>query len=224
MKYSLVATACLLPALALADDIEFSGEFDQFELRSQGLALWDAELFIGNAADQALVIKSTAEIPNRYLGAHEAQVLGQMAANDTWTLRAGVRSDHYPDPKRHWGVLSALAESDAGTAYEITGFVSPDNQGLLLGIEHFWEVAPQWKLIPKAELLFHTEDDIETATGEGLSYAEVGLRLRYVASPWFKPYVGINWITSHGNTRDFLEQEGARKQNFTYRAGFTWAF
>lgn len=222
-KFSVVLSA-LCAASLQAQEARFSGEFDQLELRSQGLALWDGELFYGNAADKALVLKTSAEVPNRHLGAHELQLLVQKAINDSWQLRAGLRNDTYPDPQRNWAVLSLSGENAQGTAFEMTGYAHRDNQSLLLGAEHFWELQPRLKLIPKAELVFNSKDDVETSVGQGLSTLELGVRLRYIHSPQLKPYVGVNWITSYGNTRDMLAAEGARKQNFTVRAGLSWAF
>nr|WP_246341379.1 copper resistance protein B [Simiduia aestuariiviva] len=209
---------------AWADSAQFSGEFDQLEARSQGLLLWDGELFFGNASNRALVLKTAAELPNRLLGSHELQLLVQTALNNRWQVRAGVRMDTYPDPTRSWGVVSFTGENALGTALEITGFAHGENQSLLLGAEHVFQLKPRLELIPKAEVVFNSHDDVATSVGAGLSTLELGARLRYHYTAAVKPYVGINWITSYGNSRDLLNAEGARAQNFTLRAGFSWAF
>ncbi|BFM09920.1 hypothetical protein R50072_00730 [Simiduia litorea] len=216
----------LFSTVAFADSEEaiLSGEFDLVEWRSQGVGLWDGEIFLGNAADNALVFKTSAALFDERENAHEIQLLGQTGINDSWVFRAGVRADSYPEPTRNWGVISFTGETESGTALEATAFANDANQSLLLGAEHFFEITPRLKLIPKAELTFFGNDDIDTSIGEGLSTLEVGLRLRYIVNPVFKPYVGINWINSYGRTRDILDAELSRTQNFNWRAGFTLAF
>lgn len=224
-KDKLVLLLGLLPTLmqpVFADDMVLYAEFDQFELRTQGLALWDVEIFGGDVSDKGFVIKSAAEVPNRRLGSHEVQVLGQQMLNDSWALRSGLRSDNYPEPRRNWGVVSLVGENDWGTGFEVTGYANRRNSSLLIGAEHFHEIAERWKLIPKIEAVAYGDDDEETSIGRGLSTLEIGIRLRHIVTPDFKPYVGINWITSFSRTRELLEAEGSRSRNFTLRAGFTF--
>ncbi|MDX2274468.1 MAG: copper resistance protein B, partial [Hyphomonadaceae bacterium] len=41
-----------------------------------------------------------------------------------------------------------------------------------------------------------------------LTNAELGVRLRYEIRREFAPYVGIEWSSSFGDTRDYVEARG----------------
>jgi copper resistance protein B len=74
-------------------------------------------------------------------------------------------------------------------------------------------------LQPRAELNFAARNSPETRTGQGLSSAELGLRLRYEIRREFAPYVGVVWERRLGRTADYARQDGEPVEATSFVAG-----
>ena len=85
-------------------------------------------------------------------------------------------------------------------------------------------LSQKWVLSPELEINIFGKDDEVTATGEGLSNIETGLRLRYELSREFAPYIGINWGKKYGNTATFASSEGEDVEDSQVVAGVRFWF
>ncbi len=74
--------------------------------------------------------------------------------------------------------------------------------------EYDLRVTQRLILQPRAEINLSAEDIPEFAIGAGVSTVQVGARLRYEIRREFAPYIGVEWTSGVGETRNLLEARG----------------
>lgn len=228
MKKLVTAMAALsLTGTAFAggmDDDPLVGKvmIDQLEIRStdgDDPTVWEVDAWIGKDLNK-LWFKSEGEYVSGETEEAELQLLYSRAISPFWDVQAGWRRDLKPEPERDWfaigvkGLAPYLFEVDASLF-----FGEHDQLGASLQAEYEYMLTQKWVLSPEVELNYHSKDDEETGTGEGLSDAQLGLRLRYEFRREFAPYIGVNWWGKFGNTADFAELEGEETDDVQFVAG-----
>lgn len=139
----------------------------------------------------------------------ELQVLYSRAVTPYFDLQAGARQTYRPDGDRTDLVLGV--QGLAPYLFEVDTAVFFSNRGELTAraqAEYDLRVTQRVILQSRAEINLSAEDIPEFAIGAGVSTMQVGARLRYEIRREFAPYVGVEWTSGVGATRDMLEARG----------------
>jgi len=79
-------------------------------------------------------------------------------------------------------------------------------------------------LQPRIELNAYGKSDPDRGIGSGLSDVAAGLRLRYEITRQFAPYIGVEWVSRYGETKDLLREAGGRGSDTRLVAGVRFWF
>ncbi|CAN7609898.1 copper resistance protein B [Phenylobacterium sp. LjRoot225] len=169
---------------------------------------WDGEAWYGGDYNR-LVLRSEGEGAVREgLESAEVQALYSRAVGRYTDLRAGLRQDFSPHARTY---LAVGAESLLPYWFDVEGsaFLSTEGE-VLVRAEGSYDLRLFQRVVlqPRAELNFAAQNSPETRTGQGLSSAELGLRLRYEIRREFAPYIGVSWERRFGRTADYARDEG----------------
>ncbi|WP_413246965.1 copper resistance protein B [Sphingomonas sp. 1P06PA] len=170
---------------------------------------WDGEGWFGSDLDR-LTIKTEGDATRgRGIDEAEIQALYSRAIGPYFNLQAGVRQDFGPGPSPTHASIGFEGLAPYWFDVEGTLFLS-DAGDVTARLEATYDQRITQRLIlqPRAELNFAAQDIPATATGAGLSTAELGLRLRYEFAREFAPYVGISHDRSVGQTARYARAEG----------------
>lgn len=186
---------------------------------------WEAQAWYGGDINKAW-IKSEGE--GRFgsqAEAAELQALWSRAFTPWFDLQAGVRYDWGPEPGRAYlvlglqGLMPYLFEVDAAAFLSEEGDFSARFEA-----EYDLRVTQRLVLQPRAELEIAAQDVPELGIGSGISDVELGVRLRYVATPELAPYAGVQWQRKLGPTADFARLAGDDADEFFVLAGASFRF
>lgn len=144
----------------------------------------------------------------------ELQLLYSRAVTPYFDLQAGVRQSYFEGEDRTDLVLGVQGLAPYWFEVGAAAFVSTEGD-LTARAEAEYDLRLTQRLIlqPSAELNFAAQDIPALDIGAGVTDAEVGLRLRYEFSRRFAPYVGIEWTSALGETRDIRETLGEDTQS-----------
>ena len=133
----------------------------------------------------------------------EIQALWSHAIGPWFDLQSGVRYDIRDGSDRAHLVLGAQGLAPYWIEVEASAFLS-DKGDLTAKIEAEHDARITQKLIlqPRAEIGLSAQDVPDDLVGAGVSSASIGFRLRYEITPLFAPYVGAEYESSFGETRD----------------------
>lgn len=153
----------------------------------------------------------------------EVQVLYSRAISPFWNLQGGLRYDIEPDGSAHAVVaMNGLApywvELDASAFLSETG-------DLTARIEAEYELLLTQRLIlqPRIEANLAAQDIPDRETGAGLVSIDAGLRLRYEIVREFAPYIGVEWQSTFGDTRNAIKGAGGDAEEVALLFGVrTW--
>jgi copper resistance protein B len=184
---------------------------------------WDGEAWFGGDINR-LVLRSEGEgAVKDGPDSGEVQALYSRAVGRYVDLQAGVRQDVAP-PGRTYLALGAQSLLPYWFDLEGTLFLSTKGE-LLARAEATYDLRLAQRLVlqPRAELNFAAQNTRETRTGEGLSDAELGLRLRYEVRREFAPYVGVTWQRRFGKSIEYWRAAGEGPGATTFVVGVrTW--
>jgi copper resistance protein B len=129
-------------------------------------------------------------------------------------LQAGVRQSYIEGEDRTDLVLGVQGLAPYWFEVGAAAFVSTEG-AVTARAEAEYDLRLTQKLIlqPAAELNFAAQDIPDLEIGAGLTDATVGVRLRYEFSRRFAPYVGVEWTSAIGETRDIREALGGDTQS-----------
>lgn len=144
----------------------------------------------------------------------ELQLLYSRAVTPYFDLQAGVRQSYLEGEDRTDLVLGVQGLAPYWFEVGAAAFVSTEGD-VTARAEAEYDLRLTQRLIlqPAAELNFAAQDIPELDVGAGLTDATVGVRLRYEFSRRFAPYVGVEWTSAIGETRDIREALGADTQS-----------
>ncbi len=140
----------------------------------------------------------------------EVQLLYSRAVTPYFDLQAGVRQSYLDGDDRADLVLGVQGLAPYWFEVGAAAFVSTDGD-VTARAEAEYDLRLTQKLIlqPAAELNFAAQDIPDLDIGAGLTDATVGVRLRYEVSRSLAPYVGLEWSSALGETRDIRDNLGA---------------
>jgi copper resistance protein B len=179
---------------------------------------WDGEAWFGGDLNR-FVLKSEGEGDRHGVEAGEVQALYSRAVGLYTDLQAGVRQDVEPKSRTY---ATVGFETLLPYWIEAGGALFLSSKGDVLGRAEGaidWRLTQRLVVQPRAELNFAAQDIPETATGSGLSDAELGLRLRYEIRRAFAPYVGVAWDRRLGRTADYARAQGREVSDTSFVVG-----
>lgn len=144
----------------------------------------------------------------------ELQLLYSRAVTPYFDLQAGLRQSYLDGQDRTDLVLGVQGLAPYWFEVGAAAFVSTEGD-VTARAEAEYDLRLTQKLIlqPSAELNFAAQDIPDLDIGAGFTDANAGIRLRYEISRSFAPYVGIEWTSSLGETRDIREALGDDTQS-----------
>lgn len=181
---------------------------------------WEVEGWYGGDIDR-FAIKSKGE--GAFGGSLEKLEVqaGWFHALDAWfNLRAGVRQDFEPRPRRTHAVLAI--EGLAPYWFEVEGELFLSHKGELTAraeASYDQRITQRLILEPNAELNLSAQDMPDLDTGAGFTSVEAGLRLRYEVVREFAPYVGVAWERKLGRTARYARLHGEDAAALAFVAG-----
>ncbi len=140
----------------------------------------------------------------------ELQLLYSRAVTPYFDLQAGIRQSYLDGEDQTDLVLGVQGLAPYWFEVVAAAFVSTEGD-VTARAEAEYDLRLTQKLIlqPTAELNFAAQDIPDLDIGAGLTDANVGMRLRYEVSRSFAPYIGIEWASALGETRDIRNSLGA---------------
>jgi copper resistance protein B len=144
----------------------------------------------------------------------ELQLLYSRAVTPYFDLQSGVRQSYLEGDDRTDLVLGVQGLAPYWFEVDAAAFVSTEGD-VTARAETQYDLRLTQKLILQtaAELNFAMQDIPDLDIGAGLTDATVGVRLRYEFSRRFAPYVGVEWTSAIGETRNIREALGADTQS-----------
>jgi copper resistance protein B len=171
--------------------------------------VWDAQGWYGGDIHRFWWKSEGEGALNGELETAEIEALYSRAFTPYFDFQAGVRQRYTPEADRTDLVVGVLGLAPYWFEVDVAAFLS--NEGELSAraeAEYDLRLTQRLILQPRAEINLSAEDVPELAIGSGVTSAELGVRLRYEIRREFAPYVGIEWSSSFGDTRDFLKARG----------------
>jgi copper resistance protein B len=144
----------------------------------------------------------------------ELQLLYSRAVTPYFDLQAGVRQNYLDGEGRTDLVVGIQGLAPYWFEIGAAAFVSTDGD-LTARAEAAYDLRLTRRLIlqPSAEINLAAQDIPDLDLGAGFTDAEIGLRLRYEFSRRFAPYVGVEWTSALGDTRDIRKAQGEDTQS-----------
>lgn len=153
----------------------------------------------------------------------EIQALYSRAIAPFWDVQAGLRYDIEPDGLAH-GVVALNGLAPYWFEVDASAFFS-EKGDLTARVEAEYELLLTQRLIlqPRIEANLSAQDIPERETGSGLNSIDAGLRLRYEFKREFAPYIGVEWQSAFGDTRDMIKAAGRDGDEVVFLVGLrTW--
>jgi len=148
------------------------------------------------------------------------QALWSHAINPWFDLQTGVRYDTGGREDRAHLVLGLQGLAPYWIEVEAAAFLSDEGDlTARLEAEHDVRLTQALILQPRAEIDFALQDMPAERIGSGISGAAIGWRLRYQVTPLVAPYLGVEYETSLGSTRDMNRAAGEDADSLAFLAG-----
>lgn len=144
----------------------------------------------------------------------ELQLLYSRAITPYFDLQAGLRQSYLDGQDRTDLVVGVQGLAPYWFEIGAAAFVSTEGDVTARAeAEYDLRITQRLILQPSAELNFAAQDIPDLDIGAGFTDANVGVRLRYEISRSFAPYVGVEWTSALGETRDIRETLGDDTQS-----------
>lgn len=138
----------------------------------------------------------------------EIQVLYSRAVTPYFDVQAGLRQSYRPAGDRTDLVIGVQGLAPYLFEVNAEAFVSSEGE-VTARAEAEYDLRLTQRLIlqPSAEINFSADEIPEFNIGSGLTDIELGARLRYELRRDFAPYVGVEWESALGPTRDMIKAD-----------------
>lgn len=191
-----------LLAMVIVDKVEYrkTSGHDHFA--------WEADAWLGYDVNKAW-LKTEGENSEDRTEEAELQLLYSRAVTTNWDFQVGWRGDFRPKPERNWLAVGVRGLAPYHFDIDIAAFIG-DAGRTSIRADADYEILFTQRLIlvPEIEVDWFGEDDPEHVIGSGLSSIELGLRLRYEIRREFAPFIGLNWWTKLGDTKEIARAVG----------------
>lgn len=185
---------------------------------------WEVQGWYGNDIDK-LRLSSEGERREGRVEDAEVELLWSHAVAPFWDTQLGLREDLGDGPSRHWAAFGIQGLAPYWVELEATAYVGPSGRtAARVRVEYELLFTQRLILQPELELNLYGRHDPATHTGQGLSDAKLGLRLRYEIRREFAPYVGVVWVHRFGSSAYYARQAGERATDRQFVAGVRFWF
>jgi len=185
---------------------------------------WEVQGWYGNDNDK-LWLRSEGERHDGRVEDADVELLWNHAIAPFWDTQLGVRQDLGDGPQRRWASFGIQGLAPYWFELQATAYLGPSGRtAARLRAEYELLFTQRLILQPEVELNLHGRNDPATRTGQGLSDATLGLRLRYEIRREFAPYIGVVWIHRFGTSADYARQAGERATDRQFVAGVRFWF
>ena len=214
--------------LRMADQKNFSSllmdNLEAARAKDNSSMEYDLQAWFGRTYDR-VVLKAEGEADAGDLEDARTELLWGHAVAVYWDTQLGVRYDSGENPDRKWLALGLQGLAPYWFEVDVTAYIG-ENRRSALRLDAEYEVLLTQKLIlqPKVEMNFHGKADAERGLGNGLSDANVALRLRYEIRREFAPYVGIERTARFAGTADYARAAGEAAKETRFIAGLRFWF
>lgn len=202
---------------------------DRLEYQSGGGSesyVWEANGWVGGDLNK-LWIKTEGEGEfGESLDDAEVQALYSRAIGPWFDLQTGVRYDYRPSAP-DTAHLALGVQGLAPYYFEVDGALFLSDQGdLIARAEAEYDLRITQRLIaqPRVEMNLSAQDIPELGVGSGFTGVDAGLRLRYEIAREFAPYIGVEYQTDLGRTRELVRQAGDDPDRTAFVAGVKFWF
>lgn len=228
--YTLTEGQYSLPAehrLRLADEHAFwavAGNRFEYDLDAESTE-YDIQAWYGTTFNR-FVVKAEGEIAKSTLEETSTDLLYSKAFSPYWDLQAGLRVDTFEQgSNRQWLAFGLQGLAPYWFELDLTGYLSESGRTAFTA-EAEYELLFTQKLVlqPRAEITLYGKDDTENELGSGLANSSIGLRLRYEFTRQFAPYIGVERVSTHGDTADFVRAAGGDTSDTVVMAGLRFWF
>ena len=231
MRTVLLGTTIAVPGSTLAmtedDPILIMVKADQFEVRDSDegdLSAWEGHIWIGRDLNKVW-LKSEGERLDNESESIETQLLFSHALDANWDFQLGFRHDSIPKPDRDWAVFGFNGIAPYWIEIDTALFIGEDDlYALRFEAEYELLLSQKWELVPEIEINWYGEDDDELGIASGFSELEAGIRLHYVITPQFAPYIGFNYEKLLGDTSNIAEDADEETSETQLVAGVKFWF
>ena len=217
------------PRVVLADEHNFASllvdRFESVNTSDNSSARYDLQGWFGRDYDR-LVLKAEGDIDDGNLQETSTELLWGHAVATFWDTQLGVRYDSARgEPDRSWLAVGIQGLAPYWFEFDTTAYLGDAGRSALT-VEAEYELLITQKLIlqPRFEASAYGKRDPERGLGSGLSDISFGLRLRYEFWREFAPYLGIEWTSKYGETKDFAQATGNDSSETQYVAGIRFWF
>ncbi|CAG19393.1 copper resistance protein B [Photobacterium profundum] len=200
------------------DRLEYAYSKDNERLNYDGRLVWGRDY-------NKVILTSEGKVDNSKLREASTELLWSHAVDTFWDGQIGVRYDSGDEKDQTW--LTAGFQGLAPYWFEIDAKASVSTEGqTALDIEAEYELLLTQRLIlqPRLEMSIYGKDDAERGIASGFSSLATGLRLRYEFSRQFAPYVGVEWESKLGDTRELIKMEDGETEETFWLAGIRFWF
>lgn len=204
--------------MIMADRLEVQFADDEDTL------LWDGQGWYGGDINKFWVkTEGDVSLDAGKIEDAEVQVLWSRAITRYFDLQAGLRQDLEPEGRTH-AVLGLQGLAPYWFEVDGAAFLSTDGDLTARGeAEYDLHLTQRLVLQPRAEIEFSAQDIPERELGTGLTGLNAGVRLRYDIRREFGPYIGVEWQSAFGGTRDMIEAAGGEANQAVFLIGLrTW--
>lgn len=192
--------------------ITYAAIFDRLEAAfddgAEGYS-WDAQGWYGGDIHRVWWKTEGEGVFDGDVGHAELQLLYSRAVTPYFDLQAGVRQSYRPEGDRTDLVLGM--QGLAPYWFEVDGALFISNEGEFTArvqAEYDLRLTQRLILQPRAEASVSAQDIPEFTIGAGVSNVLAGARLRYEVTRRFAPYIGVDWSSGVGDTRDLIKADG----------------
>lgn len=173
---------------------------------------WEAKAWIGGDLHR-LWLRSEGERSGGRTGSARLEALYGRSLSAWWDGVAGVRQDVRPQG-RTWAALGVQGLAPHMFEISATAYVGSGGQ-VQVKAEAEYDIRFTNRLVlqPMVEATVSAKNEPQAGIGAGLGTVETGLRLRYVLSRRFAPYVGLVHERRFGNTAAYADAAGAHARD-----------
>jgi copper resistance protein B len=197
-------------AMLLIDQLEYSNGYG-----GNG-PMWEAEAWYGNDSNK-LWLRSEGEGSHGRIDEADIEALWNHPFSAFWSTQFGARNDQGVGPQRSWAAFGVEGLAPYWLDLEATVYAGESGRlAARVRAEYTWRFTRRWMLQPEFEANVYNKDDPDRRIGDGVSDAQLGLRLRYEITRQFAPYLGVVWTRRFDTTASYahLDQGPAFDRQF----------
>jgi copper resistance protein B len=200
--------------LIMADRLEVQFADDEDTL------LWDGQGWYGGDINKFwLKTEGDVSLDAGEIEEAEVQALWSRAITRYFDLQVGLRYDLEPRGRTH-AVFGAQGLAPYWFEVDAAAFLSMDGDLTARGeAEYDLHLTQRLVLQPRAEIELSAQDIPERGLGSGVTGIDAGIRLRYDIRREFGPYIGVEWQSAFGETRDIIEAAGSEGDQAVFLIG-----